>query len=65
MIKLLIPIEYYGLYHPIEGSPRKEVDYHGGTQVVDAILFLTTIPAITYNLKAGKTNLGRWFSTSK
>ncbi len=58
MLTLRIPIEYYGL-----GSNNRP-DYYAGRRVENAILTLTTIPAITYNLKAGDTHLGIWMSPS-
>lgn len=58
MMTLIIPIEYYNI-----GSGGR-VDYYAGRHVENAVLTLTTIPAITYDVKAGNTNFGRWTSPS-
>ena len=58
MINLLIPIKYYAL------GPEHRPEYFEGRQLEKAILTLTTIPPITYDVKAGKTNIGRWMSPS-
>jgi hypothetical protein len=58
MMTLLLPILHYNR------KPDGRADYSSSRQTENALLSLTTVPAITDDVEAGNTNFGRWTSPS-